>query len=294
MIRRLAIVGVVSLLLLFNFGSLYADDGNGILGQDGNVGVTSDETGKPELDDLASEGASSGASDEVSGESGTSGGSDALSESLSEAISDTFSDAPDFGGGDFPIEDLEKSLTAVMDCISASLVTECTDSNISLPCSSVSMEGESRLPLRIAYFLADPAEFVLAMSPVDTSGGLFSALKSLLNSVTKNTLVSAVYLALATRNYKVGDFLLSGSIAFQYPDGVDLQDILAVWSSRKGTGESIGLTVDMNVFGKGVENPISLVGQFDMFVDQFGSIVIRSVDTYTINGLPYRGGEFKM
>ncbi|MBQ9811487.1 MAG: hypothetical protein IJM52_10035, partial [Spirochaetales bacterium] len=50
------------------------------------------------------------------------------------------------------------SLTVIMDCVSASLVTECTDSDIDLPCSNVSMNQGSMLPRRIAYFLADPSE----------------------------------------------------------------------------------------------------------------------------------------
>ncbi len=193
-----------------------------------------------------------------------------------------------------PMEDIESSLTVVMDCISASLVTECTDSNITLPCSNVSMEDNAQLPRRIAYFLADPSEFVNAMTPADQGLGFFASLRSLLYSATENPLVSAVYVSMATREYSPGDFLLSGSITFDYPEGATLEDILEIWSSRKNTGESIGLSVDMNVFGRGLTTPIALAGEFDMSVDDYGNIVVRSIDTYTINGFAYRGGEFKM
>ena len=98
-------------------------------------------------------------------------------------------------------EEVSAALNVMLDCVSASLVTSCTDSGITLPCSSVSIEKESRLPLRIAYFLADPSEYVKAMAPPESSGGFFAALMSLLNNVTENPLVSAVYVVMATREY---------------------------------------------------------------------------------------------
>jgi len=186
------------------------------------------------------------------------------------------------------------SLTVIMDCVSASLVTECTDSDIDLPCSNVSMNQGSKLPRRIAYFLADPSEYVDKLSPSDSNGGFFAALLSLLNSATENPLVSAVYVAMSTRGYREGDFLLSGYISFTYPEGADLDQVLAIWSSRENTGQSIGLSVDMQVYGSKLSRPMYLSGDFSLSVDDTGDIVISSVNVYRINGYAYQGGEFRM
>lgn len=190
--------------------------------------------------------------------------------------------------------DVNNSLMVILDCISASLVTECTDTTIKLPCSNVSMDQEVHLPKRIAYFLADPYEFANALSPADASAGFFSSFLSVLNTATENPMVSAVYVAMTTRDYRQGDFLLSGSIVFKYPEGSTLEDILNIWSAREDFGKSINMSLDMNVYGRKLTEPISLSGEFDMSIDKSGTILIKSADTYTINGYAYLGGEFLM
>ncbi len=191
-------------------------------------------------------------------------------------------------------DEISGGLVVIMDCVSASLVTECTDSDIGLPCSSVSMDMTTRLPIRISYFLADPYEYLKALEPRDAGGGFFSALWSLLNSTTENPLVSAVYIAMATRGYTRAGYLLSGYIGFEYPEGATLDDVLAIWSSREDTNQSIVLTLDMQLYGNLVLNPIYLTGVFEMSVDETGDIVIDPVGTYTINGFTYQGGQFRM
>ena len=190
--------------------------------------------------------------------------------------------------------DVNNSLMVILDCISASLVTECTDSSIKLPCSNVSMDPNVHLPKRIAYFLADPYEFVSALSPADASNGFFKSFLSVLNTATENPMVSAVYVALTTRDYHQGDYLLSGSISFKYPEGATMEEVLNILSVRENLGKSIEMTVDMNVYGKKLTEPIALNGEFDMSIDKTGTILVKSADTYTINGYAYLGGEFKM
>ncbi|MBR2282227.1 MAG: hypothetical protein IJ863_06370 [Spirochaetales bacterium] len=191
-------------------------------------------------------------------------------------------------------DEVATGLTVVMDCVSASLVTECTDSGIALPCSNVSMDIESRLPIRISYFLADPFEYMKALEPKDSGTGFFSALWSLLNSATENPLTSAVYIAMATRDYSPSKYLLSGYISFDYPDGVTLDDVLAIWSSRVDTDESIIMTVDMQLYGEAILRPLYVTGEFGMSVNADGDIVIDPIGTYNINNYTYQGGQFRM
>ena len=191
-------------------------------------------------------------------------------------------------------DDIEESLTVIMDCVSASLVTECTDTTIKLPCSNVSMDSMVHLPKRITYFLADPAEFKNAMSPSDSSTSFFASFLSVLNTAIENPMVSAVYLAMSTRGYHQGDYYLSGSITFEYPEGLTLEDILTIWSIKEETDKKIKMVVDMNLYSRKLANPVSISGSFDMSVDKNGSLLVKSADTYTINGYAYKGGEFRM
>lgn len=190
-------------------------------------------------------------------------------------------------------QEVGTALTVIMDCISASLVTECTDSPISLSCSNVQIDSETNLPRRIAYFLADPAEYVSALAPKSDASGFFAAFFALLNNTVDNPLVSAVYVAMSTRGYHPGGYLLSGSISFCYPDGATLDDVLEIWSTRYGTSESIMMAVDMQLYGNELVRPLNISGNFRMGLSEAGDIVVNSVDVYTINGIGFIGGEFR-
>lgn len=191
-------------------------------------------------------------------------------------------------------EEISASLAVIMDCISASLVTSCADTDIVLPSSNVSLDYRTQLPQRIAYFLADPAEFTSALAPQDGGYGFFSVLMSLMNTAVEDPLVSAVYVAMSARGYSEGDYLLSGSISFEYPEGTTLDDLLAIWSTRVDTGQSIAINVNMQVLGTDMVRPLSVAGRFDMSVAENGDIVVRSDGTYQINGFYYQSGEFRM
>lgn len=192
-------------------------------------------------------------------------------------------------------EEVSVALTVIVDCLSASLVTSCTDTDIVLPCSNVQMNSSSGLPRRIAYFLADPSEYVKALAPSDSAGGFFASLLSLVNNTARNPLVSAAYLAMSTRGYTQGGYLLSGSITFSYPDGVTLEDVLELWTTRESTGDrGITMVVEMQVYGSNLSRPLSVGGRFRMLVNEDSDIVINSVGVYNINGLAYQGGEFRL
>ncbi len=190
-------------------------------------------------------------------------------------------------------EEVSQALTVIMDCLSASLVTSCTDSNITLPNCTVSISQSSNLPLRIAYFLADPYEYCEALTPASEGGGIFSSFLTFLNKTMKDPLVSAVYLVLSTRNYSSGDYLLSGSINFTYPEGATLSDVINVWTTRMNTGQSIEMSVDIGLYGEKMTSPLLVSGNFMMSVNDSGEIVVASVGEYTINSYRFQGGEFR-
>lgn len=190
-------------------------------------------------------------------------------------------------------EEVSQALTVIMDCLSASLVTSCTDSQITLPNCTVSVSQTSHLPLRIAYFLADPYEYLEALTPASGSSGIFSSFLAFLNNTIEDPLISAVYLVMSSRGYSSGDYLLSGSINFSYPEGATLEDVIDVWSSRENTGQSIEMSVDIGLYGNKMSNPLLVSGTFEMSVEDSGEIVVASVGEYTINNYRFQGGEFR-
>lgn len=189
-------------------------------------------------------------------------------------------------------EEVSQALAVIMDCLSASLVTSCTDSNITLPNCTVSISQTSKLPLRIAYFLADPFEYCEALTPASEGSSLISTFLAFLNNTIEDPLVSAVYIVMSARGYSSGDYLLSGSINFTYPEGVSLDDVIDVWTSRVDTGQSIGMAVDIGLYGEKMERPLLVSGNFVMSVNDSGEIVVASVGEYTINSFRFQGGEF--
>lgn len=189
-------------------------------------------------------------------------------------------------------EELSQALTVIMDCVSASLVTECTATGIELPCSNVLMDSSTNLPKRISYFLADPSEYVNALAPKESGGGLFASIAMLINGAVENPMASAVYMALASRGYEPYGYFLSGYISFSYTDGVTLDDVLDMWAGHEEPAVRITMGVDMNVYGASMARPISLNGTFEMHVGQEREIVVSSIGVYSINGYGYKNGEF--
>lgn len=190
-------------------------------------------------------------------------------------------------------EEVSQALTVIMDCLSASLVTSCTNSNIKLPNCTVSMSQASNLPLRIAYFLADPAEYCAALTPAYEGNSLLSTFLAFLSNSMEDPLVSAVYVVMSSRGYSNGDYLLSGSITFSYPEGVTLDDVIDVWTTRVNTNQSIGMTVDIGLYGGKMSRPLTVSGNFVMSVNDEGEVVVSSVGAYTINNYQFQGGQFK-
>jgi hypothetical protein len=191
------------------------------------------------------------------------------------------------------MEEVNQALTVIMDCLSASLVTSCTDTNITLPNCTVSVSQTSKLPLRIAYFLADPYEYLEALTPASEGNNIFSSFLAFLNNTIEDPLVSAVYLVMSSRGYSSGDYLLSGSINFTYPEGATLDDVIDVWTTRVNTGQSIDMSVDIGLYGEKMTRPLLVSGSFVMSVNDSGEIVVASVGEYTINNYRFQGGEFR-
>ncbi len=129
--------------------------------------------------------------------------------------------------------------------------------------------------------------------PASEGNNFLSSFLFFLDKTIADPLVSAVYVVMSSRGYASGDYLLSGSINFTYPEGATLDDVIAVWTTRENINQSIEMAVDIGVYGEKMERPLTVSGTFLMSVNEAGEIVVASVGEYTINTYRFQGGEFR-
>lgn len=205
--------------------------------------------------------------------------------------------SPAFAEDIVPVDEksVNQALTVVVDCLSAAIASNYSAKNLSMPSTIVSTDPETNLPQRIAFLLADPAAFVTTMqsSIGNLNQNLFVSLMSLLTKSVTDPLVSAAYFAMASREYKQSDYLVSGFVSFSYPEDATLEELTKIWISRSSGKGSLGLSLDLSIIGNKMDNPVDISGNFEISIDEKGSMVISSIDSYSINGLYFTGGLFR-
>jgi len=192
-------------------------------------------------------------------------------------------------------EDISKALTVIVDCITSSLASQYASTTVELPCSSFSIDTNTLLPQRIAYFLADPSDFqrVIA-SALDMDGGnIFSTLFSAVRRSVNDPYLAAVSYMLGSRGYQMSDYLVSGSITFSYPEGTTFDTISGVLSRRIPSEDFSNVSLNLSLYGLRMDLPMYISGVFTVSVDEGGSIVVNSVDAYWINDYCFAGGSFR-
>lgn len=194
---------------------------------------------------------------------------------------------------DLSSETVTQALNAFLDCVSAEIVCNYSKVPFSMPSSSLSVYPETQLPARISFFLADPAEFVEAIqTKVKGEGSFLSNLWSFLNKSEEDPFVTALYLALSTKEYKDSDYIINGSINFAYPDSTSIATLTSIWVDRVPTDGAIEMDVEISVLGKKLSSPLLVSGNFEIYVNNERKIEVSSVDEYTLNGVTYSGGVF--
>lgn len=191
-------------------------------------------------------------------------------------------------------DDISNALNAFLDCVSAAVVTSFSETDFVVPSTVTTVYEDSGLPARISFFLADPAEITQNMEDKlkGDSHDFFASLLSLFSKSVEDPYLTAVYLALATRNYKESEYIINGWIGFSYPEEITVDDILSIWKDRNKSDGSIALDISMTVFGTKFAQPVSVVGKFNLSVNDKKQIEIKSVDTYMINDDTYINGIY--
>lgn len=190
---------------------------------------------------------------------------------------------------------VNQALTVVVDCLSAAIASNYSANEISMPSTIISVDQKTNLPQRIAFLLADPSAFVATMQSFvgNSNQNLFVSLMSLITKSVTDPLVSAAYFAMASREYKQSDYLISGFVSFSYPENATLEELTEIWVNRSSEDGSLGLSLDLSIFGNKMQTPVDISGNFEISVDKNGSMVISSIDSYSINGLYFTGGLFR-
>lgn len=182
-----------------------------------------------------------------------------------------------------------KSLTVIVDCLSAAIASNISETIISLPSTTVSNNPQTLLPQRISFFLADPSVFMSVISK-PTSGKILASLTKFMTHSISDPVLAKAYLPMADRAYKRSDYLLNGYVNISYPEEVTYESIREVWLNRTPTINSIKLSIDLNVDGNAVLDPLDISGTFDVSVNEEGLLAITSLDTFTINNTQYTQG----
>lgn len=191
-------------------------------------------------------------------------------------------------------EEINQVMQVITDCFSASLAATYSEEHLELPSCSVSINTETYLPSRIAFFLANPYEFQLILkNEVAPQKNLLSAILSLLQNQKADPLLSATYINLSSKNYQSNSYYVNGYINLMYPENTTLNDLSQFLLSREYTENSIKLNLSLNVV-KVSGNPVSVTfgGNFEMSVKEDGTINVSSLDSYTINGRLFEAGSF--
>lgn len=192
-------------------------------------------------------------------------------------------------------EEIVHALSVVTDCLSSALAVRYSSDTISLPCTSVSVDSESGLPRRVSFFLADPSDYmkVLNIGNPDTTG-LVSNFFYVFSKTSRNPLLYLAYNVISSRGYNTGDCLINGTITFDFPADATISDLIEAVLSRKCTeGRRVLHTVDLSLYGDSFENPVSVAGQFETYVNESGLFVVSSVGNFQINGYSFSDGRFE-
>lgn len=186
--------------------------------------------------------------------------------------------------------DNAKTITAIIDCLSAAVASNISSTTVSLPSTTVSNDPDTLLPQRISFFLADPSVYLTVMSKTNSGNILSSLVKFMSHSISDPVLAKA-YRPMSDRAYKRSDYLLNGYVNLTYPDNSNYESIREIWINRTPSKNSITLAINLKVNGNAVKEPVSIAGIFNVCINEEGILTVSS-DAFTINETSYTEGIF--
>ncbi len=190
--------------------------------------------------------------------------------------------------------DLSKAMPVIVDVVTVAMVANYGETKVYLPSMGIS-SSESGLPTRISFFLTDPAAFTKSIAKalgLDNKD-LISAIISSFNSTISDPVLSAVYYSLLSKNYKVGNYLISGNLLLTFPEDVSHMTLEELMSADLSNSDPILIQSNLNVYGSELSKPVSITGVFSLDVEEKTHVVLRPVNEYMINNNLVTGGEFR-
>ncbi len=190
-------------------------------------------------------------------------------------------------------EDIQKAITVVVDSAAAVLTTNYGNTAIELPSIAITAQ-DSGLPSRITFFLADPNSFTREISKHmgAENTNFFSNIISSFSKAVSDPLLGAVYYGLSSRHYEPGDYLISGSVVFSFPEGYEGLNVSEIIYSGITENNPVKVSTNLNLFGLQLEQPVKVVGDFLVSVENKSKLVIKSIGEYRINDTVYENGVF--
>jgi len=183
----------------------------------------------------------------------------------------------------FQVDNISEYANVVVDCFTASVAAVYSPTKVSLPSCTVSVDSDSGLPSRVAFFLADPYEIQLAIkNSIGVKGNFLSALITLFQTQQKDPFLSSVYVTMSSREYQEKKFLINGYITLSYPEESTLESLESFLLSRSSSNGSVEASISIKIICKN-SAPVSINGTFNMSLDENGAINVVSCGEYFIN-----------
>ena len=190
-------------------------------------------------------------------------------------------------------EKVEVAFIVMADCINASLASEYSPVNISLPSITMSVDGVTRLPLRLSFFLADPVDIRQAIAvSVSSRQRFLSNLFSVEVTVSQDGYLFDIGEIMSTREYRFSDYLLTGSVDFYFPQDMDVESFVRILRTRSHTDDFMKVELNLGIYEAKDQLSIFVEGAFLVSVDTEGTLVVACEDGYKVNGFAYAPQTF--
>lgn len=191
-------------------------------------------------------------------------------------------------------EKVEAAFMVIADCVNASLACGISPVNVELHSVTRSVDGETSLPVRYAFFLADPGDIRNSIDSYASAfrQSFFSNLFSVEVTVARDSYLVDIGETLASREYRMSDYLLTGSVTFSFPEDMDAESLDYILRTRPQTEDFMKVGLNLGLFGTKVDGSLFIEGEFCVSVAGDGSLLFTCENGYKVNGISYEAQTF--
>jgi hypothetical protein len=199
-----------------------------------------------------------------------------------------------------PVQSASLSHDQVVDCLwvlvdSVTGVAAGQTSDPPVGIAQAKYEGSAgKLPKSIRYSSADVYDIVQSLKPA--SGGIASYLSKFMSNPKKvkqdNPVAIACYYSLAARGFVKGQYVLDGTISFEYEDdSVSISSLLSDVIKGRINGVFGTAVADVTINGTAFGRSVRLRGEFEALMPDERTVEISYQKGFSIDNTQYGSGS---